>query len=943
MKTPRSLLRPGGMAALLAALLLPQATAQITNTVFSEDFSGPLDPNKLVPDAPMFEGGVGDIAAQVHDGIVEFTGTVSQQWWAGATLRVVPTFPASAETNVIVTVDRVMEYGGVTASRSALWIMDSSRTKYVLFADVNMEGGWRYNRKIGETGDVPTGGGNNILTFDGDPWDDLGQHQMKVIANGKTVKLYLDDTFGAEVKFPFDTIVVQIGSYARANGDTAGTIFDNLKIQNVGAEAFSATTTSLVSGQTISGITVRIPPGVNATQAVQVQVKTSDPALAIPVGAVGDTLTLTFAAGASNEQAIQVKSIGPPGVAQFTLSNTIGMSTANALAVLVVEGFGINLTDDFSGSSVDATKWTNNPLGFETTGAGTFEVSQTGGQLVMSGTVDQWGFWPGVSIKTVKSYTATPALPLVFEIDRVAIDPNKVSDGTQSTGARTGVYLTTDDRSTYVFFGQDVGETGWEVNVTSTGSGTAIPQFASITDNGLHTMKMIADGSTVELFLDGISGGKYAWAVSSGIHVEVGVYVRDYDDSVRGIFDNAKIHHIVAPITIAPASAMIVKGDNTTEETVTISSFLNATADAKVTVTSSNPTVAVPEGATGGSLTLTFPAGAANIQTFKIKALKPGLATLTMTSEQGIAAANDVKITVVPTPAVVFSDNFDTGTIDTTKWTQETTILIEGSAVTPESSVAIVSGAVKMDVTCVTSTDNDWAGFTLYTKDTYNASQLSPIDFEIDRTKMEYVLVGGDASKERVGIWIRDSNDHYVFITEFGSWNAIAGGWQYHRVIGQAGDNAMTSLDAGNGTYMTVYDAAKYIDKGNHHIKAVADGSTVKFYLDGVFGAEIAFPFSQGLRFGFGAYANNANGFGNIVRGFFDNAVIHNYPEETELGPLAVSRQGVNVVITWIGSGVLQSAAALPGPWTDVSPVPTGTSHTVTPASGAIQFFRLRQ
>jgi len=304
---------------------------------------------------------------------------------------------------------------------------------------------------------------------------------------------------------------------------------------------------------------------------------------------------------------------------------------------------------------------------------------------------------------------------------------------------------------------------------------------------------------------------------------------------------------------------MIVKGDNTAVETVTISSFLNATAEAKVTVTSSDPTVAVPEGATAGSLTLTFPAGAANTQTFKIMALKPGLATLTLTSEQGAAVANDVKITVVPPPAVVFSDNFDSGVIDTTKWTLDATPLIAGSTATPESAVTIVDGVVKMDVTCVYATDNDWAGFALYTKDTYSASQLSPIDFEIDRTKMEYALGAGDASKERVGIWIKDSTTNYVFFTEFGSWNAIAGGWQYHRVIGQPGDNAITALTDGGGIYMSVFNAAQYLDQKNHHMKVVADGATVKLYVDGILGADVAFPFAQGIRFGIASYANVGN------------------------------------------------------------------------------------
>src|SRR6185436_19246001 len=83
------------------SLALP-CSAQITNTLFFDDFSGSvLDTNKFAPDAPFFEGGVGDTAPTQSNGVLEFTGTVSQQWWAGATLRVKQTFNVSEETNVV--------------------------------------------------------------------------------------------------------------------------------------------------------------------------------------------------------------------------------------------------------------------------------------------------------------------------------------------------------------------------------------------------------------------------------------------------------------------------------------------------------------------------------------------------------------------------------------------------------------------------------------------------------------------------------------------------------------------------------------------------------------------------------------------------------------------------------------------------------------------------
>ena len=213
------------------ALCPMSGNAQVASVVFSDDFSAnTIDPSKYQADAPFFEGGLGDIHAQAGSGVMHFVGHTSQQWWSGGTLRVVPTFEASEQANLSISVDRVAEVGQGSASRSALWILDETRTKYVLFADVRGEGGWRYNRKIGEDGDVPTGSGTDIAAFNGGTFDDGGLHRMKIVANGKTVQLFLDGQLGTEVKFPFAKVVVEFGSYARANNDTADTTFDNLSI-----------------------------------------------------------------------------------------------------------------------------------------------------------------------------------------------------------------------------------------------------------------------------------------------------------------------------------------------------------------------------------------------------------------------------------------------------------------------------------------------------------------------------------------------------------------------------------------------------------------------------------------------------------------------------------------------------------------------------------------
>src|SRR5205814_1282532 len=86
------------------------AKAEISTVLFQDDFaSNTIDPAKYQPDAPFFEGGTGDIHATAHDGVIEFVGTTTAQWWSGGTLRLAQTFTASEESNAAISIDRVAE------------------------------------------------------------------------------------------------------------------------------------------------------------------------------------------------------------------------------------------------------------------------------------------------------------------------------------------------------------------------------------------------------------------------------------------------------------------------------------------------------------------------------------------------------------------------------------------------------------------------------------------------------------------------------------------------------------------------------------------------------------------------------------------------------------------------------------------------------------------
>jgi len=887
--------------------------------LFQDDFSSnTIDPAKYAADAPFFEGGVGDIHGEAGNGVMRFVGTTSQQWWSGGTLRIVPTFAPSETETVTISIDRVAEAGVGTASRSALWILDETKTRYVLFADVRGEGGWRFNRKIGEDGDVPTGGGTDIAAFNGATYDDGGLHRMSMVADGKTVKLFLDGVPGPEVKFPFSPVNFQFGAYARANGDTADTTWDNLKIESTGSASFTTADVGARVGALSPPVTVRIPQGFNSQRAVTVRVVSASPAIAVPDGGSGGSLALTFPAGGGNTQTFRVRGVSLGGT-QFSLEGDI--AGANRLGVAVISGPGLALEDAFGGASLDTTKWQVSNQGFET-GTGTFTVKQAGGVLEISGAPDT-DFWPGASAKSVKSFVATRDLNLVVEVDRVTLD-------SVGSAGRTGIFLTTADRSKYLFFGQNLGENGWQVNEGNTGGGANVAAFDALdADAGKHRMKLVANGRTVEVFLDGVSGGVFALEASTGLFVELGVYSRAAGDTVVGTFDNLRIENVLPCTTISPGAIIMTARESGRQATVTIPQLLNDTAAVTVTVTSRNPAVAVPAGANNGVLTLTFAAGAPNTQTFDISPMGKGSTTFEVASTPTSCVSGSLAVDVVAVPKVLLTDDFSGTSIDTAKWTVDGTAFDSGTA-TAESAVTVSGGLVRIDVTAELSL---WPGFAVLSKSTFDAASATPLTFEVDRVGVGFVLTTGTGAEQRTGVWIKNAAGNSVYFSEYLAHDGRNYGWRYNKSVGAADDDAI-----GIGVNIAAFDGAKFDDRGKHRVKLVANGATVKLYLDNVFGAEVPFPYTTGLTVGFGAYVDEA---GNVVSGTFDNASILGGEDLSVPDVLTARVQGGNVVVTWTGTGRLQQSSAVgaAAAWSDVTPAPTGNTYT-TPANASPKFYR---
>ena len=225
------------------------------------------------------------------------------------------------------------------------------------------------------------------------------------------------------------------------------------------------------------------------------------------------------------------------------------------------------MSENFDANTLDTNKWSLDNLRFEMDYSGVADstaVINSGVLEISSIPTEHW--WPGLAISTAPIYQASLADPLNLEFDRV------LHSGSGS-GTRTAVWITDANRSNYVCFADNTeGNLGWSYNWRigqsgdrPYGAGADIAAFngGAFDDGGLHRVNLVANGATVQIYVDGGLGIETPFPFSSGLRFEVGAYARDIGDSIMGQFDNLVVTgavpvSTVGPIAVARQSGQVV-------------------------------------------------------------------------------------------------------------------------------------------------------------------------------------------------------------------------------------------------------------------------------------------------------------------------------------------------------------------------------------------------
>lgn len=140
----------------------------------------------------------------------------------------------------------------------------------------------------------------------------------------------------------------------------------------------------------------------------------------------------------------------------------------------------------------------------------------------------------------------------------------------------------------------------------------------------------------------------------------------DLVSSGCGILSTSLVTVACDPITISPATLISLVGQTSQILTVSIPAYANQSGAVTVDLKSLNPSVVVPQGSVGDTLSLTFPAGGTNKLFVSLNVLTPGMATLVLTNNNSAAGCSSlldnstVAITVPATnPTTTKTEGFD--------------------------------------------------------------------------------------------------------------------------------------------------------------------------------------------------------------------------------------------------------------------------------------------
>jgi len=185
------------------------------------------------------------------------------------------------------------------------------------------------------------------------------------------------------------------------------------------------------------------------------------------------------------------------------------------------------LSDDFDGAAIDDAKWQVIDLGLESRQPSGIKAGPTGGALQFEGATGV-DYWAGKTLMSRGAFDVDGGRPLQVSVRRLALQA-------QGSGARSSLWLWVDPLN-YIMFSQDTEQGHWSYNLDGR-RGPGVPVLDD-TDPGPHEMRLMHDGASVAMILDGKELARVPVSWRDGIRVALTGQARKSGDRVMARFDD---------------------------------------------------------------------------------------------------------------------------------------------------------------------------------------------------------------------------------------------------------------------------------------------------------------------------------------------------------------------------------------------------------------------
>ena len=440
--------------------------------------------------------------------------------------------------------------------------------------------------------------------------------------------------------------------------------FDNLKVSAAPAIGVSPNQINAIAGDTTDEITVSVPKSLIQAGVVEVTAESLTPGI-VGIEGAGDNgkLVLSFANAGQTDGKFKLNALRG-GVGRVQLSSDQAGFLSKNITALVASGFGVEevvFSDTFDTSSEDWDVNFENDGGRQAGTAGILdyveaEASAAGGAADEFTIVNpDWAegklYISGQNVSPNYNFIDGPEFEISFKVH-----PGSNNDFYDSPDWAAIVFGATEKNKTVnasdgfgILFRNDGRVQVFDGTVAIYGS----PEIGTLPEGELDvritssSINFAGAPATIRMWINGeespLSNSSMEYTKQGGFHAN-NISLVGYGAELEHTFDDFKVV-ADACVSATLVNAELGPGDDATQIIVKVPVGLIENEGAVVTLSSSNPSVAIPDDNADGTIKLTFAKGDPNTKTVNVAVLGSGQTAFSLSVDSGVCIGDPVFLT----------------------------------------------------------------------------------------------------------------------------------------------------------------------------------------------------------------------------------------------------------------------------------------------------------